>query len=102
MPDSLPNRGDLPRIRERRSQRLIDEDGLVRREDRLHLFEVYAAVAAFEQDRVHVLAERRNVGIELDLPLSPQFFGVPLTRLALDSMSGLPPLYAATITAPLT
>ena len=41
---------------------------------RTELFEVLAAVDAFEQDGVYVFAERRNIGIELDLPLGPQFF----------------------------
>src|SRR5438094_3938283 len=66
---------DLARVLERGGERFIDVHGFMRRDHRLHLLEMYAAIHAFEQDAIHFAAQRRNIGDHLDLPFGPQLFG---------------------------
>ena len=62
---------------------------------------MHAAVDALDQYRIHLAAERRDVGHDLDAVLRPESSAAYLsTRVRLDSMSWLPPLYAATMRAP--
>src|SRR5438552_19179076 len=73
---------DLAGVLEGGCQRLVDEERLMRDDDGLGLRQMNAAIAAFEQDRVHLGAQRRHVRCHLHAVPLLQLIGVAVPACA--------------------
>ena len=92
---------DLDRVGQRAGERLVDEDRLVRPEDRPDLLQVRPAVDALQE---HDVDPRQQVVDRTDDRRPGTCRAVaavkPATRSRLEATSGLPPGYAATTRTP--